>query len=75
MSRRRRGRALRRRYGHAVVHYSHQDIAGLLINSPRRPEWERKAHMIAAARQRGYTGGDGGAERFLDGVVFGGGGQ
>ncbi len=75
MNRRRRGHALRRRYGRAAVHYSHHDIAGLLINSPRRPAWERTAHMIAAARQRGYTGGDAGAEKFLDSLVFGGGGM
>jgi hypothetical protein len=74
----RRGRALRRRYGRSVMRYSHQDIAGMLINSPKRPAWEREAHMVAAAKQRGYQGSATdlhGVERFLDGVVFGGGGQ
>jgi hypothetical protein len=75
MRRRRRSHALRRRYGRAALHYSRHDIAGLLINSPRRPEWERTAHLIAAARQHGYTGGEAGAASFLDGVVFGGGGM
>lgn len=72
--RHRKSHALRRRYGRAAVRYSHHDIANLLINSPRRPEWERRAHMIAAARQRGYEGADAGVDAFLDGIAFGGGG-
>ena len=70
---RRRGRALSRRYGHYAMRFSHQDIVGLLTNSPRRPASERELRMNAAAFERGYAG-KGSVASFLEGIVYGGGG-
>ena len=59
--------ATRRRKKHRIVRYTDRDITNLLINRERRPSWERTAHLIVAAKQRGFRGSElSAAVRFLD---------
>jgi len=62
--RHRRGRALRRRYGRAVAHYSAGDVNALLENLHDMAASEWDLHILAAARQHGFGGSD--ARRAVD---------
>ncbi len=60
---RRSSRGSSRRSGNTrVIRYSDADVVSLLVGT-HRPAWDREAHLIAAAKQRGYRGDDNNLER------------
>lgn len=76
MKRRARKRRGGERRGHArLVTYTNADIEKLLVGTGR-PAWERSAHLIAAAKQRGWAGYYGrfdnasAAQTYLEDVIW-----